>query len=187
MAFAAPRVAPFAAPWAARLRPARGGWRYGLPLALLLAGALCFQLTGNGEDAALPSGAAPRSADGTVALGAPSQLSLDPGSLVGALLVIAGLLAALPIVAKRVGAVAGGRGSIEVVEARPLGGRRALLLVRVEGRKVLIGSAEAGLSLLCQLDGSPRQSPTAGATADFEGALADELSVAPRVASAGGA
>lgn len=187
MAFAAPRSALLDAPWAARLRVGRTGWRYALPLALLLAGALAFQLGDGPPASTAPRGDDAAAADRTAPLGLPARAPIDGGALVGALLVVGGLLAALPLVAKRVGAVTRGRGAITVVETRPLGGRRALLLVEVEGRKVLIGSAEAGLALLCQLDGAPTTATAATERSGFSSAFAAELAIAPRLATAEGA
>ena len=75
-------------------------------------------------------------------------------TVVGGLLVVGALLAVLPrmLHAVRAGrADAGGR-SIEILEVRPLGGRRSLLLARVGSQRVLIGSSEAGLQPLARLD-----------------------------------
>ncbi len=163
MAFAVPGTALFAAPRLARLRQSAGAWRFVLPLALLLAGALCFQLTKGSADRATETAPVATAPIGSLT---GNPLPIDAGALAGALLVVGGLIAALPLVARRVTSAARGRGAIEVVEARPLGGRRALLLVRVDGRQVLVGSSEAGLSMLCELGGAP-----------FSRALAEELAV----------
>jgi len=48
-----------------------------------------------------------------------------------------------------------GRGdSIQIVSARSLGPKRSVYLLEVEGRRLLVGSAEAGVSLLKDFAGS---------------------------------
>ena len=145
----------FAYPLATRLsaRPAGGalrlrGWQWWLPLVLLLAGAFCLRDTGSVTVAeATATSAAPTGA---------GPLPVEGKTLLGALLVVGGLLAALPFVARRLTSATKGRGSIEIVESRPLAGRKALLIVEVDGRRMLLGSTEAGLSLLTELSAGKR-------------------------------
>ncbi len=116
------------------------------PLVLLVGGAICFAAPWKNHatrDAALaPTSALPL-------LGAPVS---DASSLVGALLVVGGLLVALPAVVRRLAPVVQGGRAIEVMESRALGGRRSLLIVRIEGRRLLLGASESGLALLTTLD-----------------------------------
>src|SRR5262245_7647135 len=93
-------------------RPAAAGgrvlraWQWWLPLLLLLGGAACLQ-------------AAPATPPLDPAAGV---VPIDGRAIAGGLLVVGGLLAAMPLVMKRVGAGVRGRGSIEVMESRGLGG-----------------------------------------------------------------
>jgi flagellar biogenesis protein FliO len=118
-----------------------------LPALLLALGALLLTQPWNG-DAANP---AKSSASG-----------LEPASLVGALLVVSGLLFFLPSIARRLAPGAAG-GRIAVVEQRPLGGRKALLLVEVAGRRLLIGASESGLTTLAELPQAADADADAGA------------------------
>ena len=131
------------------MRPAAAGsrvlraWQWWLPLLLLLCGAACLR--------AAPSGPPLDPASGLV--------PVDGRALAGGLLVVGGLLAALPLVMKRVGAGVRGRGSIEVAESRSLGGKRALLIVKVEGRRLLLGAGDHGVNLLADLGAAAAAAP----------------------------
>lgn len=94
---------------------------------------------------------------------------LDTNALVGALLVVGGLLFFLPAVLARLKPLARGGGRIELIETRSLGARRSLLLVEVEGHRLLLGSAETGLTRLAEL--TPVRKPFA---TSLERALRDE-------------
>ncbi len=101
--------------------------------------------------------------------------AFEPASLLGALLVIGGLLFFLPALLKRLAPATRAGGRIEVVEARPLGGRKSLLLVKVADRRLLIGASENGLVTLAELPEEPR---------GFGRALDQELATASGVAAA---
>lgn len=116
--------------------------RVAVPLLLLLAGGALLRDQGS-------AAAAPVAGAGLVA-------PVDTRSLLGAGLVLAGALAALPLAVRRFAAVSRGRGAIDVVETRPLGGRRALLVVEVDGRRLLLGASEQGLALLTELSRTGR-------------------------------
>jgi len=155
----------FAMPFAPRAHPprARALLVRLLPALLLLSGALL--LSKPWREAAAPEtpGAAP-------ALAASVPAALDPAAVAGALLVVGSLLFFLPAFVRRFAPGARGRGGIEVVESRPLGGRRALLLVEIEGRRLLIGASEGGLSTLAEFERG---------TSRFERALGSELGASP--------
>lgn len=119
--------------------------RLAVPLVLLLIGAAFLRETGT-----------PTTAAASDALIAP----IDTSSLVGAGLVVAGLLAAMPLAFRKLAQGAKGRGSIDVVETRTLGSRRALLVVEVDGRRLLVGASEHGLSLVTDLSRPAQPFPT---------------------------
>jgi flagellar biogenesis protein FliO len=144
-------AAPRARAWLVRLVPAL----------LLCAGATLL--------ARDPSAPAPQAETLAAPLSPAPIAGLSASAVTGALLVVGGLLFFLPSVLQRFGGLAAGaRGArrIEIVETRPLGGRRSLLLVEVEGRRLLLGASEAGLAPLAEL-GAGR--------ARFATALASEL------------
>jgi hypothetical protein len=136
--------------------------RVALPLLLLIVGGILLRDRGT-------AAADPASAGG--ALVAP----VDAEALCGAGLVLAGALASLPFAVRRFVAAGRGRGSIDVVETRPLGGRRSLLVVEVDGRRLLLGASEQGLALLTELSRTGRP---------FSGALAGELAAGMRAGDA---
>lgn len=156
MAVAAPFAGRLAQRLASRARAQALLRTWWLPLLLLAAGAVAFRL----ERKPAASGAPVPTRDALAAE------PLDLGALVGALLVVGGLVAALPLVARRLQSAARGKGTLEVVEARPLRGGHSLLVVAVEGRRLLLGTAQGGVTLLCELGESG---------APFAARLADEL------------
>jgi len=117
-----------------------------VPAALVCAGALLLSPPWRHA----PS-AAPPSVDPSAPL-LPAPGVGDPMALVGALLVVGGALALLPSILSRLQARRSGGGLIDVVEVRPLGGRRSLMLVQVGARRILVGSSENGMSALAELD-----------------------------------
>jgi flagellar biogenesis protein FliO len=170
MAFATPfsarRRAPRARAWFVRLAPA----------ALLLAGALLLAKPWRGVELQASGGS------GAAAGPAYSSAAIEPSAVVGALLVVGGLLFFLPGLLERFApSLRRGAGRIEVVEQRPLGGRRALLLVEIDGRRLLIGASEQGLATLAELDG---HAPAPARARTFERALEAELAppIVPAVA-----
>jgi flagellar biogenesis protein FliO len=71
-----------------------------------------------------------------------------------ALLVVAGLLGALVWLARRGtlgGIMRGKSGPIAVETVLPIGDRRTLLIVAVEGRRLLIGASPVNVSLVTEL------------------------------------
>ncbi|MSR46776.1 MAG: hypothetical protein EXS13_06915 [Planctomycetes bacterium] len=131
----------------AALRRSAGWW---LPLVLLLTGAAFL----HGETASVAS---PPEADVPGSLVPP----IDASAVIGAVLVVGGLLAALPFATRRFATAARGRGAIELLETRPLGGRRSLLLIQVEGRRLLLGASEHGLALVTELSSKAAPFPDA--------------------------
>lgn len=49
-------------------------------------------------------------------------------------------------------------GRIQIRETRPLGAKKALCLVEVKGRELLIGVSNERIELLCEFDPSPQRS-----------------------------
>ena len=97
--------------------------------------------------------AEPAPAQPAVAPAAPALPGVgDPAALVGALLVVGGALALLPALLSKLSLRRGRGGQIELVEVRPLGGRRSLMLVQVGRRRILVGASEHGMSALAELD-----------------------------------
>jgi len=145
MAFAWPLAVrdsgPRARPFGRASSGASRRWlRVALPFALIGGGALLLSPPWRSAPppAAAPSPFAPSGG--------------EPLALLGALLVVGGALAALPWIVARVGARARGGGQIALLEVRPLGGRRSLMLVEVGRRRFLIGASEQGLARLAELD-----------------------------------
>jgi flagellar biogenesis protein FliO len=131
-------------------RGSRGWWRAVVPALLVCAGALVLAPPWKG---AAPSPASPASAPAK----APDSLlpptaGVDATTLLGALLVVGGALAAMPWILARVTSRARRGGEIDLVEVRPLGGRRSLMLVQVGRRRFLIGASEQGMAALAELD-----------------------------------
>jgi flagellar protein FliO/FliZ len=95
-----------------------------------------------------------------------------------AIFVVFGLLALLAWLAKR-GTFGGfgrqGRSLVRVEGAVPLGDRRSLMIVSVEGRRLLLGLTPVQVSLVTELAPTP---PGAGNT-PFEQTLARTMSSAP--------
>ncbi|MFO7265455.1 MAG: flagellar biosynthetic protein FliO [Limnochordales bacterium] len=77
-------------------------------------------------------------------------------------LVFALLLAAAYAVRRWAGSAGPGRlarGRVRIVEAVPVGPQRLLLLVEVEGRRLLIGATPQSFTLLAQLDPTATDAP----------------------------
>ena len=83
-----------------------------------------------------------------------------------AVLLVLGLVGALAFLARR-GALGklGKRGPITVETAVPLGERRQLVIVAVEGRRLLLGMTPASVSMVAELQPSAGQVPSATAPA----------------------
>jgi len=124
-----------------------------VPALLLLAGAALLAKPWEGVT---PS---PAGSEGVDLLPRTSANAFDPAAIVGGLLVVGGLLFFLPAIVKKLAPAAGRHGQIDVVEARPLGGRNSLLLVDVAGRRLLLGASEHGISTLAELPPVPQQEP----------------------------
>lgn len=78
-----------------------------------------------------------------------------------ALAVVGGLLAAMVWGLTRVTAARRGRQLLSVESALPLGDKRSLVIIGVEGRRLLVGVAPGGVSLVTEL-----QAPFASALAN---------------------
>lgn len=94
-------------------------------------------------------------------LAPPEAIPLTTGDwwqgLLAAVLVL-GLLAALVILAKRGalgGMIRGKGGPIQVESVLPIGERRSLLIVAVEGRRLLIGASPVNVALVTELGPRP--------------------------------
>jgi flagellar biogenesis protein FliO len=94
-------------------------------------------------------------------LAQPEPIPLTTGDwwqgLFAALLVL-GLLAVLVMLAKRGalgGMVRGKGGPIQVETVLPIGERRSLLIVAVEGRRLLVGASPVNVALVTELDPRP--------------------------------
>ena len=82
----------------------------------------------------------------------------------GSLVIVAGIVVACYYLGLRLRA--GGRlasgGPIEVLHTKALGPGRALHLVEVEGRRLLVGSSQNGVWLIRELDERPREENATG-------------------------
>jgi flagellar protein FliO/FliZ len=83
----------------------------------------------------------------------------------GALVVVLGLIGGLAWLMRRGVLVRRGTGALGVESALALGDRRSLVVVRVEGRRLLLGLAPNGVSLVTEL----------GATPSFDAVVAEAL------------
>lgn len=85
--------------------------------------------------------------------------------MVAGLLLVLGLMLLLYALSKRgLRWLPGSReGRIQIRETRPLGGKKALCLIEVQGRELLLGVSSERIELLCELSREP--------TASFEEAL----------------
>lgn len=126
------------------------GWLLGL--ALLLGGGLLLWIPGLQQALALPdvltaAATVPAFTEGT----AEPTAGVPTVRLAGGLLLLLAA-AACAWVLRRRQAGTGTRSTrrIEVLEVRSLGGRRSLILVRVQGRELLVASSEAGLARLSE-------------------------------------
>ncbi|MCD4688029.1 MAG: flagellar biosynthetic protein FliO [Desulfuromonadaceae bacterium] len=91
---------------------------------------------------------------------APDPLIGNGLRMVAGLLLVLGLMLLLFALSKRgLRWLPGSReGRIHIRETRPLGGKKALCLVEVQGRELLIGVSNERIELLCELDSPPGQS-----------------------------
>lgn len=152
-----------------RARPtnSRGWWRAVVPALLVCAGAFLLAPPWKGASAPSASAGAPPEAHASARPAAsdsasrpddlrdrllPPPSGADPTTLVGALLVVGGALFAMPWLLKRVQSRTRRGGEIDLVEVRPLGGRRSLMVVQVGRRRFLLGASEQGMSTLAELD-----------------------------------
>ena len=80
--------------------------------------------------------------------------------MIAGLLLVLGLMLLLYALSKRgLRWLPGSReGRIHIRETRPLGGKKALCLVEVQGRELLLGVSSEGINLLCEFDSPPGQS-----------------------------
>jgi len=87
----------------------------------------------------------------------PEQLIGSGLRLLAGLLLVLGIMLLLYALSKRgLRWLPGSReGRIHIRETRPLGGKKALCLVEVQGRELLLGVASERIELLCELDAAP--------------------------------
>jgi flagellar protein FliO/FliZ len=80
-----------------------------------------------------------------------------------AVLIVLGLVAGLAWLLRRgsLGALTGRGGAITVETAVALGERRSLVIVAVEGRRLLLGLTPTTMSLVAELPGAALQTPPA--------------------------
>jgi flagellar protein FliO/FliZ len=80
--------------------------------------------------------------------------------MIAGLLLVLGLMLLLYALSKRgLRWLPGSReGKIRIRETRPLGAKKALCLVEVQGRELLLGVSNDGINLLCELDSQQGQS-----------------------------
>lgn len=85
---------------------------------------------------------------------APDQLLGSGLRMLAGLLLVLGLMLLLYALSKRgLRWLPGSReGRIHIRETRPLGGKKALCLVEVQGRELLLGVSSERIELLCELD-----------------------------------
>jgi len=82
-----------------------------------------------------------------------------------AVLIVLGLVTALAWLLRRgsLGALTGRGGAINVETAASLGERRSLVIVSVEGRRLLIGLTPTSMQLVAELPSAALQPPPAAA------------------------
>lgn len=97
-----------------------------------------------------------------------AEAAADPAALgtlglrsLSALLIVGGLLAVLVWALKRVTEARRGRQVLSVESALSLGDKRSIVIVAVEGRRLLVGVAPGGVSLVAELHESFSESLTA--------------------------
>lgn len=115
---------------------------------------------------------APVAAEGTLAPGAESGLAL-----IGRLLLILGVILALGWMARKLvhRRLQSGRG-LQIEGGLALGTRERLVVVQVNGERLLLGVTPGGISLLHRLDQPLQESPSATPAAAGEGsAFAERL------------
>ena len=85
-----------------------------------------------------------------------------------AVLLVLGLVGALAFIARRGGlGKLGKRGPIAIETAVPLGERRSLVIVSVEGRRLLLGLTPASVSIVTELQAAPARGEMPAATTSF--------------------
>ena len=85
-----------------------------------------------------------------------------------AVLLVLGLVGALAFIARRGGlGKLGKRGPIAIETAVPLGERRSLVIVSVEGRRLLLGLTPASVSMVTELQAAPAPGEMPAATTSF--------------------
>ena len=86
-----------------------------------------------------------------------------------AVALVLALVGALAFVARRGGfGMLNKRGPVSVETAVPLGDRRQLVIVAVEGRRLLLGLTPASVSMLVELQGGSAATSAAVSVAPFE-------------------
>lgn len=90
----------------------------------------------------------------------PDQMIGSGLRMLAGLLLVLGLMLLLYALSKRgLRWLPGSReGRIQIRETRPLGGKKALCLVEVKGRELLIGVSSERIELLCEFDGESAES-----------------------------
>ncbi len=102
-----------------------------------------------------------------------------------AILLVFGLIFSLYILAQRFGPrlVGGGRTRlVRIVEAIPLGDKRNLVIIEVQGRRYLLGSTNQSITLLTDVDTEEtglQQKPRLGSVHTAETASAEEVGFEP--------
>jgi flagellar protein FliO/FliZ len=88
-----------------------------------------------------------------------------------AVLIVLGLVTALAWLLRRgsLGALTGRGGPINVETAVALGERRSLVIVSVEGRRLLLGLTPTTMSLVAELPGAALQTPPPAARTEAQG------------------
>jgi len=90
----------------------------------------------------------------------PDQMIGSGLRMLAGLLLVLGLMLLLYALSKRgLRWLPGSReGRIQIHETRPLGGKKALCLVEVKGRELLIGVSSERIELLCEFDSESAES-----------------------------
>lgn len=73
--------------------------------------------------------------------------------MIGSLLLMLGMLLGMYFLFKK-GSIlsSGGKGEIQILDIKHLGGRKSVCLLQVKGRQMLVGVSQDGIGLLSQLD-----------------------------------
>lgn len=105
----------------------------------------------------------------------PNQASVFGGLLpllIGMGVVVLVLGGVLWLVRRRFGPTGASKIDCSMVGALAVGPRERLVVVRIEGKRLLLGVTGSAIGLLCELPANPASSPSAPAPATFGGALA---------------